>query len=55
MIRLLKKLGFGETLSAIIMVVAGVLIVLQPNLLGYLVAAYLIVIGLLKLFFPERK
>ena len=50
MITLLKRLGFSETLSAIIMVVFGALIIWKPALLSWLVALYLIIVGLLKLF-----
>lgn len=46
---LIKKLGISDTVAAIIMVVFGALIVWKPELLAYLVAAYLIIVGLLKL------
>ncbi len=49
MIALFKKLGIGETAAAIIMIVFGVLILWKPDLLAYLVAAYLIIVGILKL------
>jgi cobalamin synthase len=38
------------TLAPLISLVAGVLILVVPRLLNYIVAAYLIVIGLLGLF-----
>ena len=37
-------------LSPIISLIAGVLILIQPRLLNYIVAFYLIIIGLLGLF-----
>ena len=57
MISLLKKLGFGETVAALIMLIFGVVILLNAfgilfknqNIIGILIATYLILIGLLKL------
>ncbi len=49
MITLLKKLGLGDTLSAIVMIVFGGLILWKPDLLAYLVAAYLVIVGVMKL------
>ncbi len=50
MIALFKKLGIGETAAAVIMVVFGVIIWFYPDLVGKLIAIYLVIIGLLKLF-----
>jgi hypothetical protein len=38
------------TLSPLIALIAGVLILVMPRLLNYIVAVYLIVVGLLGLF-----
>ncbi len=46
---LIKKLGFGDRLAAIIMIVFGILIIYKPELLSWLVAAYLIIVGILKI------
>ncbi len=55
--KLLKKLGISETIAAVLMVVLGIIIVLfeinDVTLLSYLIALYLIVVGLLKLL-PEK-
>jgi len=40
------------TLGPLISLIAGVLILVMPRLLSYIVAAYLIVIGILGLFGP---
>lgn len=39
-----------QTLSPLVSLVAGILILIVPRLLNYIVALYLIVIGLLGLF-----
>ena len=49
MFALFKKLGIGESIAAIIMIVFGALIIWKPDLLSYLVAAYLVIVGILKL------
>ncbi|HIK02597.1 TPA: DUF3096 domain-containing protein [archaeon] len=46
---LVKKLGFGNKAAAIVMVIVGLLILYKPDLMAWLFAAYLIVIGILKL------
>ncbi len=37
-------------ISALLALIAGILILIQPRLLNYVVAVYLIVVGLLGLF-----
>jgi hypothetical protein len=44
------EISFDPTLPGLLAVGAGVLILLMPRLLNYLVAAYLIVVGLIDLF-----
>jgi hypothetical protein len=39
-----------QTLSPLVSLIAGILILIMPRLLNYIVAIYLIVIGLLGLF-----
>lgn len=39
-----------QTLSPLVALIAGILILVMPRLLNYIVALYLIVIGLLGLF-----
>lgn len=46
---ILKRLGFGDRLASILMIVFGLLIIYKPALLSWLVAAYLIVVGILKI------
>ena len=45
-----KTLNLSHSLSPIISLIAGILILLIPRLLNYIVAIYLIVIGLIGLF-----
>ena len=42
------------SIAPIIALVAGILILIVPRLLNYIVAVYLIIIGLLGLFGPLR-
>jgi hypothetical protein len=42
------------SLAPIVSLIAGVLILVMPRLLNYIVAIYLIVIGVLGLFFSAR-
>lgn len=42
------------TIGPLIALVAGVLILVMPRLLNYIVALYLIIVGLLGLFGAER-
>ena len=42
------------SLTPLISLIAGVLILVMPKLLNFIVAAYLIVIGLVGLFGPGR-
>ena len=42
------------TIGPLIALIAGILILIVPRLLNYIVAIYLIVIGLLGLFGPLR-
>ena len=44
------EISFDPTLPGLIALGAGVLILIMPKLLNYLVAAYLIVVGLIELF-----
>lgn len=50
---LVKKLGFGNKAAAVIMIVFGILILLKPDILSWIVAAYLIIIGILKILLPK--
>ncbi len=43
-------INFDPSLPGIVALVAGVLILVMPKLLNYIVAAYLIVLGLIMLF-----
>jgi hypothetical protein len=42
------------SLTPVVSLIAGILILVVPRLLNYIVAIYLIVIGLLGLLTPER-
>ncbi len=44
----------GVPLQPIIAILAGVLILLRPSLLNYVVALYLIIVGILGLIGPRR-
>ena len=44
----------GVPLQPIIAILAGVLILLRPSLLNYVVALYLIIAGILGLIWPRR-
>ena len=46
----INEVTVNLTLPGIIAVVAGVLILLVPKLLNYVVALYLIVVGLIQIF-----
>jgi hypothetical protein len=52
--RLLRKLGIGGRIASILMIAFGVMIFLFPDLLARLIAAYLIIVGIVKLI-PEKK
>lgn len=43
-------MSFSLTLAPLIALIAGILILLIPRLLNYIVAVYLIVVGLIGLF-----
>lgn len=43
------------SLTPLISLIAGILVLLVPRLLNYIVAVYLIVIGLVGLFGGDRK
>ena len=43
-------MNFADSIGPIVSLVAGILILLIPRLLNYIVALYLIVIGLIGLF-----
>ncbi|MDQ3618543.1 MAG: DUF3096 domain-containing protein [Actinomycetota bacterium] len=43
-------MSFDPTLPGLIALGAGILILVMPKLLNYLVAAYLIIVGLIELF-----
>ncbi len=44
------EISFDPTLPGLIALGAGILILVMPKLLNYLVAAYLIIVGLIELF-----
>jgi hypothetical protein len=44
----------GVPLQPVLAILAGVLILLRPSLLNYVVALYLIVVGILDLIGPRR-
>jgi hypothetical protein len=43
-------LRFNLTLPAVLALIAGILILVRPRLLSYIVAIYLIIVGLIGLF-----
>jgi uncharacterized membrane protein HdeD (DUF308 family) len=45
----LKRIGIGETFSAVLMIAVGVLVLIWPKLLTTLIAVYLIIVGIVKL------
>ena len=50
---LVKKLGFGNKAAAVVMIIFGLLILYKPDLLGWIFAAYLIVVGIMKLLLEK--
>ena len=49
-----NEMNINMSIGPLIALVAGILILIVPRLLNYIVAIYLIVIGLLGLFGPLR-
>lgn len=47
---LAQTVSLNLTISGIIALIAGILILMIPRLLNYIVAIYLIIIGLLQIF-----
>jgi Protein of unknown function (DUF3096) len=47
-------MSFNLSIAPLIALIAGILILIVPRLLNYIVAIYLIVIGLLGLFGPLK-
>jgi hypothetical protein len=47
-------MSLNMSIGPVVSLVAGILILIVPRLLNYIVAIYLIVIGLLGLFGPMR-
>ncbi|MBS3089608.1 DUF3096 domain-containing protein [Candidatus Pacearchaeota archaeon] len=43
-------MAFAITLSAILAIIAGIIILIWPRFLNYVVAIYLIIVGILALF-----
>jgi Protein of unknown function (DUF3096) len=50
MVIALSSFVFGLSLSPLISLIAGILILIMPRLLNFIVAIYLIIIGLVGLF-----
>jgi threonine/homoserine efflux transporter RhtA len=50
MVIALLSFAFGISLSPLIALIAGILILIMPRLLNYIVAIYLIIIGRIGLF-----
>jgi hypothetical protein len=50
MVIALSSLGAGILLSPVISLIAGILILIMPRLLNFIVAIYLILIGLVGVF-----
>ena len=49
-----NEMNINMSIGPLIALVAGILILIVPRLLNYIVAIYLIIIGLLGLFGPLR-
>lgn len=47
-------MNFALSIGPVVSLIAGVLILIVPRLLNYIVAIYLIIIGVLGLFGPLR-
>jgi hypothetical protein len=47
-------MSFNMSIGPLVALIAGILILIVPRLLNYIVAIYLIIIGLLGLFGPLR-
>ena len=47
--KMLEKLGITGMVAAILTIVFGILVILFPNLIAWLVGIYLIVVGLIDL------
>ena len=50
MVIALSSFAFGISLSPLISLIAGILILIMPRLLNFIVAIYLIIIGLVGVF-----
>jgi hypothetical protein len=50
----LQNMNMTLSIGPVIALIAGVLILIVPRLLSYIVAVYLIIVGLLGLFGPLR-
>ena len=50
MVIALSSFAFGISLSRLISLIAGILILIMPRLLNFIVAIYLIIIGLVGVF-----
>ena len=51
--RILKKLGISGTVASILMILVGIAIWFYPGLLEKLLAVYLVVVGIIRLAFPD--
>jgi hypothetical protein len=47
-------MSFNMSIAPLVALIAGILILIMPRLLNFIVAIYLIIIGLLGLFGPLR-
>ncbi|MFH1821771.1 MAG: DUF3096 domain-containing protein [Methanobacteriota archaeon] len=47
--KMLKKMGVTGLTAAVLMIIFGVLVIVFPNLISWLVGIYLIVVGLVNL------
>lgn len=47
--RVFKRIGITGEAAAVLMIVFGILVIVFPDLVGILIGAYLIIVGLLQL------
>ena len=47
--RVLKRFGFTGTLAAVLMIIFGILVIIFPDLIAWIVGLYLIITGIVHL------
>ncbi len=47
--RIMKRFGLTGTLAAVLMIIFGILVIIFPDLIAWIVGLYLIVVGIVSL------